>query len=117
MAAHGWELTLDLFAAASNALTPRYVSWTDEPHSESVDAFDMRSWAQTRCVCGQYHRETLFIFPPRGLERAVVRRAKSDSVRACFLVPTSHKAGYWKLLRSVSLAEMASQLLSFRRGW
>ena len=104
---HGWEITLDLFAAANNAMASRYVSWTDEPNSEAVDAFAMRSWAQTRCKCGEYHRETLFIFPPRGLERAVVRRAKSDSVRACFVVPTSHKMGYWKLLRSVATAKLA----------
>jgi hypothetical protein len=105
--AHGWRVTLDLFAAGNNAFVERYVSWTDEPGSEAVDAFDLRSWAQTRCVCGQYHRETLFVFPPRGLERAVIRRAKSDSVRGCFVVPTNHKAGFWKLLRSVSEANMA----------
>ena len=34
--------------------------------------------------------------------RTVVRRAKSDRLRACFIVPTNHKAGYWKLLRSNS---------------
>jgi hypothetical protein len=104
---HGWALTLDLFATTGNTMTQRFVSWTDEPDSEAVDAFTMRSWAQTRCSCGSYHRETLFIFPPRGLERAVVRRAKSDSVRACFMVPTNHKAAYWKLLRTVSVARMA----------
>jgi hypothetical protein len=104
---HGWRVTLDLFAAASNAFVERYVSWTDEPGSEAVDAFDLRSWDQSRCVCGQFHRETLFVFPPRGLERAVVRRAKSDNVRGCFVVPTNHKAGYWKLLRSSAVARMA----------
>ena len=104
---HGWRITLDLFAAGSNAFVERYISWADEPGSEVVDAFDLRSWAQSRCVCGQFHRETLFIFPPRGLERAVVRRAKSDNVRGCFVVPTNHKAGYWKLLRSSAVAHMA----------
>ena len=59
---HGWRVTLDLFAAASNAFVERYVSWTDEPGSEAVDAFDLRSWDQSRCVCGQFHRETLFVF-------------------------------------------------------
>ena len=62
-----------------------YISWTDEPYSEHVDAFTMRSWAQSRCPgCELYHRETMLIFQPRGLERAVVRRAKSDGVKACF---------------------------------
>ena len=107
LSGHGWELTLDLFASTSNAMTPRFVSWTDEPDSEAVDAFNLRSWAQTRCGCGEYHRETLFIFPPRGLERLAVHRARSDSVRACFMVPTNHRAAYWKLLRTVSTARLA----------
>ena len=62
----------------------------------------MRSWNQSRCPCGKDHRATSFISPPRGLERTVVRRAKSDRLRACFVVPTNHKAGYWKQLRSNS---------------
>ena len=107
LAGHGWRITVDLFAAQSNAMAARFVSWTDEPHSEHVDAFSMGSWNQSACVCGREHRETAFIFPPRGLERVVVRRAKSDGVRACFVVPTDHKAGYWKLLRSRSVARMA----------
>ena len=104
---HGWRVTLDLFAAASNAFVERYVSWTDEPGSEAVDAFDLSSWNQTLCVCGQFHRETLFVFPQRGLERAVVRRAKSDNVRGCYVVPTNQKASCWKLLRSSAVARMA----------
>jgi hypothetical protein len=102
LAQHSWVVTIDLFAAQSNAFVERFVSWTDEPNSEVVDAFTMRSWKQSRCPCGKDHRETSFIFPPRGLERTLVRRAKSDRLRACFVVPTNHKAGYWKLLRSNS---------------
>lgn len=107
LAENGWILTLDLFAAGSNKHCERYISWTDEPDSEQVDAFTLRSWAQSRCVgCGNYHRETLLIFPPRGMERAVVRRAKSDKVKACFIVPKSHKTGFWKLLRSTAIASL-----------
>ena len=80
LAENRWKLTLDLFAAGSNKHCDRYVSWTEEPDSEQVDAFTLRSWAQSRCIgCGDYHRETLLIFPPRGMERAVARRAKSRS--------------------------------------
>ena len=104
---HGWRVTLDLFAADSNAFVELYVSWTEEPGSEAVDASDLRRWNQTLCVCGQFHLETLFVFPQRGLERAVVRRAKSDNVRGCFVVPTNHKASCWKLLRSSAVARMA----------
>ena len=107
LAANHWTLSLDLFAAGSNKQCERYISWTDEPDCEQVDAFTLRSWAQSRCSsCGDCHRETLLIFPPRGMERAVVRRAKSDMVRACFVVPTSHKAGFWKLLRSAATARL-----------
>ncbi len=99
---------MDLFAAGNNAQAARYTSWTDEPDSEHVDAFTMRSWAQSCCPgCKLYHRETMLIFPPRGLERAVVRRAKSAGVKACFIVPTFHKSAYWKLLRSAAIARLA----------
>jgi hypothetical protein len=66
-----WVVTIDLFAAQSNAFLARFVSWTDEPNSDVVDAFTMRSWNQSRCPCGKDHRETSFIFPRRGLERTV----------------------------------------------
>ena len=103
---HGWAVTIDLFAAASNRFSARFASWTDEPESEAVDAFTLPSWDQSVCVCGRIHRETAFIFPPRGLERAVVRRAKSDGVRAVFVVPTAYKAGYWEALRGRAIAQM-----------
>ena len=87
-------------------MAARFVSWTDEPNSEHVDAFSLGSWNQSTCACGQEHRETAFIFPPRGLEKVAVRRAKSDGVRACFVIPTDHKAGHWKALRSRSIAQL-----------
>ena len=106
LALHGWSVTIDLFAVASNRFAERFASWTDEPESEAVDAFALPSWDQSLCVCGKVHRETAFIFPPRGLEKAVVRRARSDSVRAVFVVPTAYKAGYWEALRSRAVAQM-----------
>ena len=79
---------------------PRFASWTDEPDNEVVDAFTFSSWNQSKCVCGRMHRETCFIFPPMGLERTVVRRARSDGVKAVFVVPTAYKAGFWMALRN-----------------
>jgi hypothetical protein len=67
-----------------------------------LDAFGLGSWNQSRCTCGKEHGETCHLFPPRGMERVVVLRAKSDGVRACFVVPTDHKAWYWTLLRGGS---------------
>ena len=97
LALHGWRITVDLFAAQSKAMAARFVSWTDEPNSEHVVAFSLGSWNQSKCAWGQEHRETAFIFPPRGLEKpeVAVRRAKSDGVGARFVLPTDHKAGHW----------------------
>jgi hypothetical protein len=103
---HGWEATIDLFAADCNKFVARYASWTDEPNSEGIDAFSLASWNQSVCVCGQEHRDTVFIFPPKGLEKAVFRRARSDGVKAIFLVPTAVTAGYWKGLRARSTARL-----------
>ncbi len=57
----------------------------------------------------------MFIFPPKGLEKAVFRRARSDGVRAIFVVPTAVTAGYLKGLRARSTArlELTSPRLEF----
>jgi hypothetical protein len=103
---HGWKVTIDLFAANCNKFSQRFASWTDEPDSEVVDAFTIRSWNQSTCTCGKMHRETCFIFPPKGLERAVVKRARSDGVKAVIVVPTAYKAGYWMALRNHAIDQL-----------
>ncbi len=50
---HGWEATIDLFAADCNKLTDQNVSWTVEPNSEAVNAFTLASWDQSICKCGR----------------------------------------------------------------
>ncbi len=106
LAEHGWSATIDLFAADCNKFTERYAAWTDQPNSEAVDAFAMDSWNQSICPCGSVHRETPFIFPPKRLERVVFKRARSDGVRAIFVVPTTYTAAYWKGLRARSEAQL-----------
>ena len=103
---HGWKVTIDLFAADCNKFCERYASWTDELNSEAVDAFSIPSWNQSLCVCGRVHRETAFIFPPKKLEKAIFRRARSDGIRAVFVVPTAYTAGYWMGLRARSTAQL-----------
>ena len=112
---NGWTLTIDLFAANCNKATERFASWTDEPQSEAVDAFAIPSWNQSICKCGNSHRETSLIFPPPNLERAAVKRARSDGARAVFVVPTAVKAGYWMALRnhSIDRAELTRPDLDF----
>ena len=112
---HGWEVTIDLLAADCNKILQPL---SDEPNSESVDAFSIPSWDQSRCPCGAIHRETAFIFPPKGLEKAVFRRARTDGVRAVSVVPTAYTTGYWRGLRARSpvTARRWHQLKGFHRG-
>jgi hypothetical protein len=112
---HGWRITIDLFAANCNKLVERFASWTDEPDSEVVDAFTIRSWNQSACKCGCFHRETVFVFPPIGLERTIVRRARSDGVKGVFVVPTAYQSGYWMALRnhSIAMAELNDKASNF----
>jgi hypothetical protein len=102
-----WELSIVLLAANCNKMTERFASWTDEPGSEVVDAFTIPPWNQSVYQCCPRHRysirETCFIFSPVGLERATVKRARSDGVRCVFVVPTAYKAGYWMALRNHSI--------------
>ncbi len=57
----------------------------------------------------------MYLFPPKGLEKAVFQRARSDGVRAIFIVPTAVTAGYWKGLRarSTALLELTSGRAEF----
>jgi hypothetical protein len=114
-AQHGWRITIDLFAANCNKLVERSASWTDEPDSEVVDAFTIRSWNQSKRKCGCFHREIALVFPPIGLERTIVRRARSDGVKGVFVVPTAYQAGYWMVLRnhSIAMAELNDQASNF----
>ena len=104
-AKQGWALTVDFFASACNHVTDRYMSWTNDPECEQVDAFAARSWNLSRCPgCMGMHRETGFFFPPSGLEDKVVRRARSDGARGVFLVPCSRKAPFFAALKAHALA-------------
>ena len=95
----GVTITVDMFAAASNRLVDRYMSWTEEPESEVIDCFSARSWNYSLCPhCNQQHRETGFYFAPNNLEDGVIRRARSDGARGIFLVPNSAKQGFWQAL-------------------
>ena len=79
-----------------------------------VDAFTIPSWNQSVCQCSLSHRETCFIFPPVRLERASVKRARSDGARCVFVVPTAYKAGYWmETNHSIDRAELTRLDLDF----
>ena len=104
----GEMISVDMFAAASNALTLRFMAWTLEPSAERVDAFSARSWDVSKCPhCEAEHREVGFYFPPSNLEDTIVRRARSDGARGYFLVPNQAKAAYWQALERESSSKAA----------
>ncbi len=51
---HGWTLTVDAFASASNAALPRFFARFPEPQAEAEDAFAVGDWGCSLCpACGQ----------------------------------------------------------------
>ena len=69
----GWQITMDLFATASNARALRFCSRGHEPQAERVDALSALGWGSSLCpTCGQQHRETLYAFPPQALLRMTI---------------------------------------------
>ena len=103
----GWQLTIDFFASACNRLTERYMSWSEDPNCELVDAFAARSWNSSPCPhCDQSHRETGFFFPPNGLQDRIVRRARSDGARGVFLVPCNPRAPFYVALQKHAVAAL-----------
>ncbi len=57
-------------------------------------------------LCGQTHSEIPFMFPPKKLNKVVFERARSDGVRAIFVVPTAYTAVYWNGLRAMASAQL-----------
>ena len=103
----GWQLSIDFFASACNRLTERYMSWSEDPNCELVDAFAARSWNSSPCPhCDRSHRETGFFFPPNGLQDRIVRRARSDGARGVFLVPCNPRAPFYVALQKHAVATL-----------
>ena len=103
----GWHITVDVFASAENALTPRFFARYAEPLAEAEDAFTVSDWGCSECpACGQWHREVLFAYPPPALINRFLAKARADGVRALVVVPLSVSAPYWtKLLRASVLRD------------
>ena len=60
-----------------------------------------------QCVsAAKYIAKLVSYFCLKGLERAVVRRARSDGVKAVIVVPTAYKAGYWMTLRNHAIKQL-----------
>jgi hypothetical protein len=98
----GWTITVDAFATASNAVTPRFFARFAEPDTEAEDAFTVPDWNSSPCPsCGLVHREVVFAYPPPPLLNRFVAKARADGIRALVLTPLAVSAPYWnKLLRA-----------------
>jgi hypothetical protein len=103
-ARHGWTISIDLFASASNALTGRFFSRFPEPDAEAIDAFSGQDWNASSCpYCGLHHREVFFAFPPPSLLPQFIAKARADGARGIVLTPTAVTGAHWNKLLQASL--------------
>jgi hypothetical protein len=94
-----WSISVDLFASAENAITPRFSSLHPEPGAEAVDALSVPSWNASLCPsCSGCHREVFFAFPPSGLLHPFVAKARADGARGLVLTTTAVTGDHWSSL-------------------
>jgi hypothetical protein len=110
---HGWNVTIDLFAADCNPFCECYASWTNEPKSEAVNAFSVPSWNQSSCVCSQVHRETAFIFPQKRMEKAILPVGMPHTGSRCCAAAQSTLRRVSTRWRNPSRAPAAAEPLGF----
>jgi len=88
--------TLDLFATQGNALTPRFYSQWPEITAEAVDALAQPDWGKSYCTrCQCFRPEFVFLYPPYGLVKAAIRKARTDRARGVLVVPHAPSAHWW----------------------
>ena len=111
----GWHITVDVFASAENALTPRFFARFAEPLAEAEDAFTVGDWACSLCpACGGWHREVLYAYPPPALISRFLAKARADGVRALVVVPLSVSSPYWNKLLAASVLPGAQGYVAVR---
>jgi hypothetical protein len=110
----GLTITVDAFATASNAVTPRFFARFAEPDAEAEDAFTVPDWNSSPCPsCGLIHREVVFAYPPPPLLNRFVAKARADGIRAV-LTPLAVSAPYWNKLLRASVIPGDDGFLRFR---
>ena len=76
-------LTLDLFATASDSLTPSFYSRFAEPVAEQSDAMIQPDWGTSQFPqCGIVNSELIFAFTPESLLPSTPNKDFSDQIRA-----------------------------------
>lgn len=112
---HGWNISLDLFACAENALTARYYSLHPEPHAEAVDALSVPDWNCSQCpACGLLHRNIIFAFPPAALIPSFMAKAAADEICGIVALATAITSPHWNKLLRASLDKTAPGYIRIR---
>jgi hypothetical protein len=116
----GWSLTVDLFAAKSNAVCRRYFSRFFDEGCEIVDAFTAPSWRYRRCShCSSaglpvWHSEVGLAFLPLGLPLALfVQKARADGFKGVVVTPAFSTSEAWKSLWSARVVSIKNHSKRF----
>ncbi len=112
----GWRrVTVDAFASAANARTPRIWSRFLEPGAEAVDALVVLDWAQSRCPeCGSVPRVRVYAsqgrlrVPSVAPRTATVEKAVADRALCVLVLPVAILAPYWSKLLYASFLPRAA---------
>ncbi len=111
----GWTITVDAFATATNAVTPRFFARFAEPDAEAEDAFTVLDWNSSQCPsCGLIHREVIFAYPPPPTTQLFRCQGRADGIRALILTPLAVSAPYWNNLLRASIIPGDDGFLRFR---
>ena len=100
------RMSIDRFATASNSRLERFNSRFPEPNAEATDALAQVDWDTSLCPgCGLYHREVNYLFSPRPMERAALKKAISDGALAVIVLPLAVTNPFWHKLVRTSLVQ------------
>jgi ribonuclease HI len=80
---------VDLFAAAHNALLPRFYSWGSSLGCEGADAL---------AAASRWHTFNAWAFPPYGLIPRILSLLSTVKARMCLVVPAVPGAAWWPRL-------------------
>jgi hypothetical protein len=87
--------TLDLFASSYAHQRNRYISWQQDPGSESVDAF-----------CCSWSTEFFYAFPPFNLVARVLKKVRQDRAREMVVVPLWTSQSWYPQFREMCISDM-----------
>ena len=93
--------TLDAFTCQFSALLPKYMSWHRDPQAVAQDAL-LQPWDPVS-----------YMFPPVPLLPRVIRKIRSQKIRAILVCPQWPSALWWGLMQDM-MVEPPMMLPNFR---